>query len=385
MNSRNEWPMVKLGEIQRKVSSINPAKSPDQEFVLYSVPAYDIGTPEKTLGNSIKSNKIELEPSDVLLSKIVPHIRRSWLVGEHETPSIGSSEWIVYRDRRFDPRYLRNFFHSDYFHAQFMQTVAGVGGSLNRARPAAVAQISIPLPPLAEQQRIAEILDETSSSLTFAKRKAEKIEASRPALFDALFPSENYDLTTIDNFLSETQYGSSKKAGEVGKYPILRMGNLTNSGSISYANMKYLDLEKKEVNKYTLRDGDILFNRTNSKELVGKTAVYYGKDDQVAYAGYLIRGRANDQATPEFIAGFLNSRYGKAQLFQRAKAIVGMANINAKELRTLVIPAVPLEDQKRYSLVYQELEDLRQVMEIKIEKLEELHRSLSTRAFSGQL
>ena len=153
----SEWPTVKLKELMRKTKSIDPGKYPDEEFALYSIPAYDNGIPEKIFGRDIGSSKILLKDSDVVLSKIVPHIRRTWVITDGEK-QIGSSEWIVFNDDRFDPQFIANYLKSDVFHYQLLTTVAGVGGSLNRARPAAVAELKIPLPPLGEQKRIAEIL-----------------------------------------------------------------------------------------------------------------------------------------------------------------------------------------------------------------------------------
>lgn len=285
-----------------------------------------------------------------------------------------------------DPAYIQYFLLSPQMSAKYDNIAFGSVPRRRRSSVKDFLNLSIPdFPPLAEQQRIAGVLNQTTSILELARQEVREIDESRSALFESLFPASNYPVSTIGNFFSETQYGSSKKSGEAGKYPMLRMGNLSSTGSISYSDLKYLDLEEKEINKYTLRNRDILFNRTNSKELVGKTAVYYGEGDQVAYAGYLIRCRTNDLATPEFISGFLNSRIGKAQLFQRAKAIVGMANINAKELRTLRIPSVPVAEQEKYTSASRQLEDLRLAVEKKIEKLEELQKSLSTRAFAGQL
>ena len=160
----SEWPMVKLKELMRKTKSIDPGKYPDEEFALYSIPAYDNGIPEKIFGRDIGSSKILLKDSDVVLSKIVPHIRRTWVITDGEK-QIGSSEWIVFNDDRFDPQFIANYLKSDVFHYQLLTTVAGVGGSLNRARPAAVAELKIPLPPLGEQKRIAEILGEVSKTI----------------------------------------------------------------------------------------------------------------------------------------------------------------------------------------------------------------------------
>ncbi len=141
-----------------------PGEYPDEVFDLYSIPAFDTGDPEVVAGRSIGSTKQLVRAGDVLLSRIVPHIRRSWVVGEPRgRRTIASGEWIVFRSERIRPRYLRHVLMGDSFHAQFMRTVSGVGGSLLRARPAHVANIEIPLPSLSEQRRIAEVLDRSET------------------------------------------------------------------------------------------------------------------------------------------------------------------------------------------------------------------------------
>ena len=152
---------VPLGELMlSKKRSVDPRKYPSEQFELFSIPAFDAGAPETVCGSEVGSSKQVLERHDVLLSRIVPHIRRSWVVEpSSERRKIGSSEWIVFRSDRFEPRYLRHVLTSDRFHQAFMQTVSGVGGSLLRARPSYVAEIEVPLPPIAEQRRIAAVLD----------------------------------------------------------------------------------------------------------------------------------------------------------------------------------------------------------------------------------
>ena len=127
---------------------------------LSSIPAHDQGVPELVLGSTIGSSKQLVQPGDVMVSKIIPHIRRARIVQQDSgLRQIASGEWIVFRGSEFDPGYLKHFLLSDDFHKQFMNTVAGVGGSLVRARPAQVRGIGLPLPPLPEQRRIAAILD----------------------------------------------------------------------------------------------------------------------------------------------------------------------------------------------------------------------------------
>jgi type I restriction enzyme S subunit len=180
---------VPLGDLMAtKTGAVDPSKYADEVFDLYSIPAYDRGAPEVAEGSAIGSSKQIVEPRDVLLSKIVPHIRRTWVVGEDRGRRlIASGEWIVFRSPRAEPGYLRQVLRSDPFHVQFMQTVAGVGGSLLRARPAQVARIPIPLPPLTEQRRIAAILDQADTLRAKRREALAQLDSLTQSIFIEMF------------------------------------------------------------------------------------------------------------------------------------------------------------------------------------------------------
>jgi type I restriction enzyme, S subunit len=142
-------------------------------------------------------------------------------------------------------------------------------------------KLKIPLPPLAEQRRIAAILDQADCVRQKRQYSVHRLNNLSQALFYDMFgdPSVNpkkWPLGTIGDLASSTQYGTSAKAGESGDFPILRMGNITPSGAFDFNDLKFIDLPPKDIPKYTVQDGDVLFNRTNSPELVGKTGVYRG-------------------------------------------------------------------------------------------------------------
>ena len=156
-NIDTHFELVPLGRLfAGRVESLDPRKFAKEVFELWSIPAFDSGTPEICEAGAIGSSKKCVEPDDVLLSRIVPHIRRAWVVQppNNQLRQIASGEWIVFRTDRTMPEFLRRVLVSDPFHAQFMQTVSGVGGSLSRARPDAVKEIQIPLPPLDVQEEI---------------------------------------------------------------------------------------------------------------------------------------------------------------------------------------------------------------------------------------
>ena len=217
------WPKVPLGELMAtRTLSLDPAKFPDEEFELWSIPAFDAGAPEAAFGSTIGSAKKVIEPNDILLSRIVPHIRRSWVVA---APSAGrrqiaSSEWIIFRSARIDPPYLRHVLLGDTFHAAFMGTVAGIGGSLLRARPEAVKRIEIALPPLAEQRRIAAILDQADALRRLRRQSLSRLSDLGQAIFFEMFgdPALNpkgfrmRPLRDVASKFSDGPFGSNLKS-----------------------------------------------------------------------------------------------------------------------------------------------------------------------------
>jgi type I restriction enzyme S subunit len=141
--------------------SVVPASSPETRFELWSVPAFETGVPEVQAGAAIGSNKQVVQPQDVLLCKINPRINRVWVVGESAgLPQIASTEWIVLRSKHSDPRFLMHTLREQSLRETLTSNVSGVGGSLTRVRPQVVAEIEIGLPPLEEQRRIADRIDE---------------------------------------------------------------------------------------------------------------------------------------------------------------------------------------------------------------------------------
>ena len=174
------WRWSKLGNFMPKIAgTVTPALCPNEVFTLYSIPSFDQGAPECVLGKTIGSSKQLVQKGDVLLSKIVPHIRRTWVVASSsETRTIASTEWIVFRTEQANPDFLKFALLDDDFHKAFMDTTSGVGGSLTRARPALVRNLEIALPPLPEQKRIAAILKEQMAAIDKARAAAEaRLEA----------------------------------------------------------------------------------------------------------------------------------------------------------------------------------------------------------------
>jgi len=250
-------------------------------------------------------------------------------------------------------------------------------------------RFQIPYPPLPEQQKIAAILDAADQLRQKDQQLIEKYNVLSQSLFLDMFgdPVVNpmgFDRKTIRDLVSEVKYGTSSKAEEDGKYPYLRMNNISYQGYMDFKNLKYINVLDKDKEKYAVKDGDILFNRTNSKELVGKTGLYTNKTEMII-AGYLIRVRTNNLANPYYIWAYLNSIHGKLILKNMCKNIVGMANINAQELQDIKILTPPITLQNQFAERIQAIDAQKQQAQASLEKSEELFNSLLQRAFKGEL
>ncbi|ACT13902.1 MULTISPECIES: restriction endonuclease subunit S [Pectobacterium] len=217
--------------------------------------------------------------------------------------------------------------------------------------------LDIKVPSVEIQKHIVNVLDKASSLCRKREQGIKLADEFLRATFSNMFGNpdnniKNFPIGTIRDLVSSASYGlSSKTSKHSGKYPVLRMGNITYQGDWDLIDLKYIDLDEKAQEKFLLEKGDLLFNRTNSKELVGKTAIFEN-DRDMAFAGYLIRVRTNEIGNNYYIAGYLNSLHGKNTLINMSKSIVGMANINAQEMQNIKILIPPKELQDNYEKIY---------------------------------
>lgn len=263
------------------------------------------------------------------------------------------------------------------------------GGAQKHISQAYVKNLQIPLPPLPVQRRISEILDTADALRRMDLELLAKYDELAQSIFIDMFgdPVRNekgWEIGTIRDLSNEVKYGTSSPSSENGKYPYLRMNNITYSGEWDFSNLKYINLTESEFNKYSIQKRDLIFNRTNSKELVGKTAVF-NLDDKMVIAGYLIRVRTNPKGNPYFISGFLNSIFGKAILQGMCKNIIGMANINAQELQSISIPIPPIKYQNEYESNFLCIKEMKELAMNSYKKSNLVFNSILQKSFSGEL
>lgn len=244
--------------------------------------------------------------------------------------------------------------------------------------------MEFPFPAMEEQKKIAARLDAVSDLLAKQKQLLSEqdtlIQSTFYDMFGTPFKNEKgFPYLQIKDLVSDVQYGTSQKADYTGKMPILRMNNITYSGEMDYTDLKYIDLEE-ETNKYILKKGDVLFNRTNSRELVGKTGLF-NLDKLMVYAGYLIRVRLKGICLPIFLTKYMNTPQLKAFLKEKCKGIVGQANINAKEFQAIPIFLPPFELQQKLAAVAEQIESEKSKIKSAIAETQTLFNTLMSEYF----
>jgi hypothetical protein len=187
---------------------------------------------------------------------------------------------------------------------------------------------------------------------------------------------------------AKIEYGHAIKSREVYFAILLRMGNIQN-GRLDLRNLKYLHIADKDRAKFVLKRGDVLVNRTNSAELVGKCAVFDLERD-FAFASYLIRLRLDtDKADPRLVASYINSPAGRAYMFSERKQMTGQANVNAIKLKALPIALPALPEQRRIvaelDALQTEVDALKRLQAETAAELDALLPSILDKAFKGEL
>lgn len=225
-----------------------------------------------------------------------------------------------------------------------------IGGVIKYIKLGNIADAMIELPSIDNQKFIVDILGKVKEILDKRNAEISALDALIKARFVELFgdPVKNpkgWEVVTIGDIATEVRYGTSKPAVEGGKYPYLRMNNITSDGHLDLNDLKYIDITEDEIEKCVVRKGDVLFNRTNSIELVGKTAVFDLLDDMVI-AGYIIRVRLNERILPEVFSQYMNLEALKNILRSMAKGAVNQANINAQELQSIKVYIPDMGAQK---------------------------------------
>jgi type I restriction enzyme S subunit len=196
---------------------------------------------------------------------------------------------------------------------------------------------------------------------------------------------------TLGSLCVDIQYGTSAKTApkENGDdVPVIRMGNIQ-GGRLDVRDLKYLPAEHFDIEKTSLREGDLLFNRTNSAELVGKSAIYSEKMGAAVYASYLIRCRFAEGVDPDWVNAVVNSNFGRRYIAAVVTQQVGQANVNSAKMALMPIPVPPRSEQRTALKVLRDWEAAlarpQLAARVAMKRSKGLRSAILRSAFSGKL
>ena len=261
----------------------------------------------------------------------------------------------------------------------------GTGSTFKAIVKSVLEYVQVPVISAEQQELSMKLMDTIEQIIRQRKQELAALDELIKARFVEMFgdPIKNpkgWEVVTVGDVVKEVRYGTSKPAVEGGKYPYLRMNNITADGHLDLNDLKYIDIPDDEIEKCVVRKGDILFNRTNSIELVGKTTVFDLPEDMVI-AGYIIRVRLYERLLPEVLSQYMNLEALKDILRSMAKGAVNQANINAQELQSIKVYIPDMELQKQFVAMKEQVNKSKVAVQKALDETQLLFNSLMQEYF----
>lgn len=389
-------------------TAVDPMKSPETTYELYSVPSSANDFPEIISGSEIGSSKQSVIKNDVLLCKINPRINRVWKVSQHtENELLASSEWIVIRNQILNSDYMMFCFRTQFFREYMLSNVSGVGGSLMRAQPKFVKNYPIPVAPVAEQQRIVDRIESIFAKLDEAKEKAQAVvdgfELRKSAILHKAFTGELTEKwreehgVTLDSWEKETStklfsYVTSGSRGWAQYYSdsgsvFIRMGNLDHGTvELDMEDIQYVNLPSKaEGQRSKLQKNDILISITAD---IGMIGLVRNADQDMYINQHIALARPTEENNAEFIAWYLVSDVGLKQMQskQRGATKIGLGLDDIRNLK-LLMPQVNEQAEIVHILngLLAKETAAKEAAESVLDQIDTMKKAVLARAFRGEL
>lgn len=370
----------KIKEINEyKSESINPMKTPDTMYELYSVPFFTTGHPEYLHGSEIGSSKVIVQKNDILVCKINPRINRVWVVADESNyQSIASSEWIVVRTAQYNPYFLAWYFRTPMFQQLMTSEVTGIGGSLTRAQPKRVAEYPVPVLSRGKQDKIVSILDRLESIKRERKSELDLLDSLVKARFVEMFGHMSVDTTVSDvcSIITDGTHQPPKFKNE--GIPFLFVSNIADN-KLTYDTEKFIDeaTYNELIKRTPIEVGDVLLSTVGS---YGHPAVVENKK-RFLFQRHIAYLKPNHKKVGSYyLYASLLSDSVQYQIDTHVKGIA-QKTLNLKEIKNLKIPLPSLDEQKIFTVFFREVNKSKSVIQKSLDETQILFQSLMQEYF----
>lgn len=342
--------------------------------------------------NSTDLSKYELRDGDFLIARSGT-VGRVYLHSTTSKPTVFASYLIRFKldTSKVLPRFVLYWGLSDDFQKQVEIRKKTVAQPNINAKD--YTQFRMPVPPISQQQKIIRVLDQIST-IKSKREQANKLTSNIiQSVFLKMFgdPDTNpmgWKFGEFRDLIEDIRYGTSVKCSVIreGSIPVLRIPNVV-KGSIELDELKFAKLGSEDLDRYILREGDLLFVRTNgNRDYVGRCAAFHVADRSYAFASYLIRARlSQNKLNPDFTSTLLSLPTQRSQLFQRSRTSAGQYNINTEAIKSIKIILPPLNLQENFVEILKNYLRLTKKEQGATKYISELFQSLMHKVFGREL
>lgn len=329
-----------------------------------------------------------LEPGDILLTEAsgsADHVGKAavWM-GDAGDYAFQNTLLRVRPGDSVAIRYLYHYFRWARSSGALLGASRGVG--IKHLGQAALSALQLSIPALVEQERIAEILDQADVLRTKRRDQIALLDSLPQAIFHEMFEDQQVATQALSSHVVSAQIGLDRAAADQSPSKPLeyvKMDSITSSGRLDLSRLTRVSASEEEVRRFSLADGDLILNTRNSRELVGKTAVYRGRAR--LYNNNILRLRLTDDLLPEYLHGYLWSRPGRDALESVKSGTTNVYAVYQKDLLNLRVPVPRVEAQSAYRVALAGVEHQRELFSSELAEADSLFASLQSRAFRGEL
>ncbi|MHB8101248.1 MAG: restriction endonuclease subunit S [Methanosarcina sp.] len=301
--------------------------------------------------------------------------------------------WDLQNDEQVDSRYLERFLRSPHALNFYKSKLRGTTARRRTLPNDIFLSLIIPLPSLEEQQRITDILDRAEALRAKRRAALAQLDELTEAIFIDMFgdPVTNpkgWSRTKLGELIATgPQNGLYKPASDYGSgIPILRIDAFYDGHVTKLSTLKRVRISDEELNLYRLSPGDIIINRVNSMEYLGKSAIIPKLDEPIVFESNMMRFSVDQsKIEPQYLVQFLQTSFIKGQIINSAKHAVNQSSINQKDVKSFQVNVPPLPLQKELVRRVEAVKKLKTAHEASLTELDKLFASLQYRAFRGEL
>ena len=372
----------------------DPRENPTEEFSYVDIASVDneakaiVATKRISGAGAPSRARKVIRKGDVIVSTVRPNLNAVALVPDTLDNHICSTGFSVLRpSAKVVSGYLFAFARSPFFIDYLVSRATGA--SYPAVNDGEVKGVPIPVPPVAEQERIVKLLDEADALLRLREQADRRAASLLAALFhetvgDPATNPKNWPVVTLGKIGGNGQYGLNAAAMTEGNgIRFIRITDIDERGRLGRCVPAFVPNNTRDLEHYELVEGDILIARSGAT--AGKAYVHGHLNERSVFAGYLIRFKIDQtQALPIYVFSFLKSKAYWTQLNSHKRA-VAQPNVNAKELASLQFPLPPLSLQKQFATRAYEIRWLEAQQAASRSRLNDLFQSMLHRAFNGEL